>query len=46
MDTIIFDVDDTLYDQTIPFKKAFRGKFQEAFTEKWTDVMSCHTFWK
>jgi len=34
MDTIIFDVDDTLYDQTIPFKKAFREKFQEAFTDR------------
>ncbi|PYZ92949.1 hydrolase [Salipaludibacillus keqinensis] len=34
MDTIIFDVDDTLYDQTIPFKKAFRKVIEGPFTEE------------
>jgi len=34
MDTIIFDVDDTLYDQTLPFRKAFRKIFDEPFTDE------------
>lgn len=34
MDTIIFDVDDTVYDQTLPFKKAFKQLFEGSFTEE------------
>lgn len=34
LDTIIFDVDDTLYDQTLPFRKAFRELFDEPFTDE------------
>lgn len=34
MDTIIFDVDDTLYDQTLPFKKAARNYFKQSFTDE------------
>lgn len=34
MDTIIFDLDDTLYDQTLPFRKAFRKLFQDPFTDE------------
>ncbi|GGM27742.1 hydrolase [Paraliobacillus quinghaiensis] len=34
MQTVIFDVDDTLYDQTSPFKKAVQEQFTQSFTEK------------
>ncbi|WP_117168171.1 HAD family hydrolase [Paraliobacillus sediminis] len=34
MDTIIFDVDDTLYDQTLPFKKAVIKQFRRTFTDE------------
>lgn len=34
METIIFDVDDTLYDQTLPFKKAFRELIEESVSEE------------
>ncbi len=31
--TVIFDVDDTLYDQILPFKKAIHASFSRSFTE-------------
>ena len=34
MNTVIFDVDDTLYDQVLPFKTAFKRIFAEALTEQ------------
>ena len=34
MQTVIFDVDDTLYDQTLPFKKAIQKYFNQSFTDK------------
>ncbi|WP_226037852.1 HAD family hydrolase [Aquibacillus saliphilus] len=34
MDTIIFDVDDTLYDQTLPFKLAFKKMFTDKFSDE------------
>ncbi|WP_112182440.1 MULTISPECIES: HAD family hydrolase [Paraliobacillus] len=34
MDTIIFDLDDTLYDQTLPFKKAVVKQFKQTFTDE------------
>ncbi|WP_416147477.1 HAD family hydrolase [Salipaludibacillus sp. HK11] len=34
METIIFDVDDTLYDQVLPFKNAFRKLVDEPFTDE------------
>ncbi|MDC3415936.1 HAD family hydrolase [Aquibacillus salsiterrae] len=37
METIIFDVDDTLYDQTLPFKKAFTQVIQEPFSDEKID---------
>lgn len=34
MDTIIFDVDDTLYDQLVPFKAALRKLLKESVSEQ------------
>ncbi|WP_280770674.1 HAD family hydrolase [Salipaludibacillus daqingensis] len=34
VETIIFDVDDTLYDQTVPFRNAFRKLFHVPFTDE------------
>ncbi|WP_054860115.1 HAD-IA family hydrolase [Gracilibacillus sp. JCM 18860] len=33
MDTIIFDVDDTLYDQLLPFKNTVKQQFQQDFID-------------
>lgn len=34
MKTVIFDVDDTLYDQILPFKKAVQSFFDRSFTDE------------
>ena len=46
LSTVIFDVDDTLYDQHLPFKQALVNSFDYPFTE--TDIgmstQNCTTF--
>jgi putative hydrolase of the HAD superfamily len=37
METIIFDVDDTLYDQALSFHKTFRKMFEGPFTDEEID---------
>ncbi|MBM7570028.1 HAD family hydrolase [Aquibacillus albus] len=39
MDTIIFDVDDTLYDQALSFKNTFKKMFQESFSDEELDQL-------
>ncbi|WP_010649878.1 HAD family hydrolase [Oceanobacillus massiliensis] len=39
MDTIIFDVDDTLYDQALSFKRTCHKMFQNSFTDEELDKL-------
>ncbi|MDL4840556.1 HAD family hydrolase [Aquibacillus rhizosphaerae] len=39
MDTIIFDVDDTLYDQALTFKKTYKKMFQKPLSEEELDKL-------
>ncbi|MCT2536074.1 HAD family hydrolase [Aquibacillus koreensis] len=39
METIIFDVDDTLYDQTVPFRNSFKRLFDVPFSDTELDKL-------